>query len=348
MLLLSEHCHVSEFDINTTEFVSSDGIIYSSDLKTLVLYPSNKKCEEFTIPDGTEIIDNKAFWKAHNLKRLIMADSIYRIGEYAFAYSGIDDFKISSSISSIESYTFACCTDLQKIFLPGTIECIGSNAFFGCNKLTEVTMGDGVQCIYSSAFPPSVWDIHLPKSVKYLSESSLKYCKNVYIVSQNIYNLISALGHKQFSYIHTIWNNEIYMIPPYDNACFCNNYLNRSWNTKCFDKAYESLPDMLDRNETKWFSFILFNYIRKPDKYKKYKEEIRKKILSEITFLIENDRMEEASKIINSDLLTSEMLLACKKLAEDKKNTVLLSYIVDKMHQEGCFSEQRLSGQFSI
>ena len=39
-----------------------DGVIFSADGKTLIKYPDDKIGEEYTVPEGTEVIGENAFY----------------------------------------------------------------------------------------------------------------------------------------------------------------------------------------------------------------------------------------------------------------------------------------------
>ena len=56
-------------DENSPYYKSIDGIVFSKDGKTLVVYPQNKKLTEYTVPDSVEEIAESAFVACRNLKK---------------------------------------------------------------------------------------------------------------------------------------------------------------------------------------------------------------------------------------------------------------------------------------
>ena len=83
---------------SNTAYRSIDGNLYTKDGKTLVLYAPGKTQTSFEIPDGVEIIGNRAF-----------------------AYSQkLTNITIPNSVTTIEAYAFADCTDLQRVYYEGT------------------------------------------------------------------------------------------------------------------------------------------------------------------------------------------------------------------------------------
>ena len=71
----------NSYDING--FKTLDGVLFSGDMKILIAYPNNHGAE-YEVPEGTEIIANKAFKDCFNLKRLILPSSLRTIGLNAF------------------------------------------------------------------------------------------------------------------------------------------------------------------------------------------------------------------------------------------------------------------------
>lgn len=67
-----------------------DGVTFSADKKTLIKYPEDKECEHYIVPEGTEVIGEKAFMYTKYLKILSLPFSLKEINEWAFGYSSIE------------------------------------------------------------------------------------------------------------------------------------------------------------------------------------------------------------------------------------------------------------------
>lgn len=63
---------------------SVEGVLYSKDLKTLYCYPTGKRSESFTVPEGVEHIYYKAFALTLHLKEINLPNTIRSIGEQVF------------------------------------------------------------------------------------------------------------------------------------------------------------------------------------------------------------------------------------------------------------------------
>lgn len=63
-----------------------DGVTFSADGKTLIKYPTDKVDKEYVVPEGTEVIDVKAFNKADLLCHVILPSTLKEIRDNAFFY----------------------------------------------------------------------------------------------------------------------------------------------------------------------------------------------------------------------------------------------------------------------
>ena len=149
---------VKEFNVSSenSSFTAVDGVIFTKDKKELVMYPAGKRAEEYTIPDGTVKIREKAFAYNENLKKIVIPESVSEIGDYAFYYC--DSLKTAdlkcdnqSCLKSIGSYAFYGCK-FKNIFIPFGTEVIGDDAFKNCDTLTYADIPQTVIDIGDDAF----------------------------------------------------------------------------------------------------------------------------------------------------------------------------------------------------
>ena len=75
--------------LQAQETVVIDGVTFSVDRKTLIDYPEDKVDEEYVVPEGTEIIGERAFWYNKYIQVLTLPLSLKEIGDYALAESGL-------------------------------------------------------------------------------------------------------------------------------------------------------------------------------------------------------------------------------------------------------------------
>lgn len=65
-------------------FTVVDNVLYTKDMKTLVLYPGGLTQSEFTVPEGVTRIEALAFRENDNLTKVILPESLVSIGHKAF------------------------------------------------------------------------------------------------------------------------------------------------------------------------------------------------------------------------------------------------------------------------
>lgn len=103
-------------DPDNPNYVSLDGVLFTKDGKSLLLYPYSKQDEKYSMPEATTSIGEQAFGGSL-LKIVIINEGLKEIGTMAF-----------NNLSSLEG-----------ISLPSTLETIGHRAFWGCNNLFDIT-----------------------------------------------------------------------------------------------------------------------------------------------------------------------------------------------------------------
>jgi len=98
-------------------YASSDGILFTKDMKSIVKYPCGKDdIMEYTIPATVTIIGNNAFSYNYYLKKVVIPEGVTKIGNFAF-YN---------------------CWDITEVFVPQSVETIGENIFSMCYDLEKI------------------------------------------------------------------------------------------------------------------------------------------------------------------------------------------------------------------
>lgn len=104
-------------DPMNTDFVITDGALYTSDYKTLLLAPKrNRSVTDYSIRDGVEII-----------------------GKYAFNFSEYKTINIPSTVSTFEHGSFFSC-GLTSIRIPSSVISIDGNVFGSSFDLHTITV----------------------------------------------------------------------------------------------------------------------------------------------------------------------------------------------------------------
>lgn len=95
--------------------------------------------------EGLESIGDYAFYNIYYLYEIEIPASVRSIGNYAFAYSTLDDgftFGENSVLETIGAHAFEA-TSLVEITIPKTVTSVGAYAFASCYDLEAVTFEEG-------------------------------------------------------------------------------------------------------------------------------------------------------------------------------------------------------------
>ncbi len=159
-------------DDENANYKSVDGVLYTKDGKTLVLYPAARAQSNYQILMGTENIDKYAFMNSSNLKGVTIPDTVKFIGSYAFGNTSIESVIIPDSVATMESYVFYGCKSLKNVVLSRGLEEIGANAFKECAALEGIIIPDNIKIIRANAFYGcnSLKSIVIPNSVAHMGD----------------------------------------------------------------------------------------------------------------------------------------------------------------------------------
>lgn len=121
-------------------FTSKDGMLFSKDMKKLVLVPMG--IEKVIIPDEVEVI-----------------------GEYACHNGKMKEVVFSNNLKLIEKYAFAKCKNLLAVEMPFSLTEIGANAF-STSGLMNLTLNNGLEKIGNYAFQNTqIEELRIPATV---------------------------------------------------------------------------------------------------------------------------------------------------------------------------------------
>ena len=173
-------------DPENPHFISVDGVVYTKDMRELVLYPSGKGDEEYVLPASVEEVRAGSLVCTRAIRRFLVEDGnpnyvsvdgvlynterteivhcpISDMEEYtipagvehiccdAFSGSGLVSAVFPEGVTSIGCYAFYNCTSLERITLPKGLLWIDERGFYRCTSL---------RTMYISGLTPSIQILH--------------------------------------------------------------------------------------------------------------------------------------------------------------------------------------------
>lgn len=171
-------------------------------VKNAIFDPDETACaqalEALVIEPGVTGIGDDAFSKCENLSgALSLPDSAARIGEGAFAGSGLTSADLPDGLTEIGKKAFENCESLTSISLPKNLTEIPSDICAFCKALTDMEIPEGVTSIGEGAFwNCSVETIVIPEGVTSIGREAFGLCK---VKSLTIPDSVTSIGGRAFA-----------------------------------------------------------------------------------------------------------------------------------------------------
>ena len=176
--------------IISNKIINGVGAIVFDDSTTTIGKQAFYACDSLTsvtIPDSVTTIGYAAFLDCSSLSkfngkyasddgRCLIVDGTLN----SFAPSGLTEYTIPDSVTTIGYAAYLDCSSLTSITIPDSVTTIGSSAFSGCSSLTSVTIPDSVTTIGSSAFSgcSSLTSVTIGDSVTTIGNNAFNGCKS--------------------------------------------------------------------------------------------------------------------------------------------------------------------------
>ena len=193
---------IEAIESRISRYKTIDGIVYSSDMKTLIMCPAGKT-GTVIIPDGVMRIRKQAF-DGSKISKVIFPDSLTKIQDEAFfGCKNLKEIDFGHGIEQIggdgSRYIFSGCP-VEKLVFPPQVKEIGLYAFFTCCELKEVIFNEGLEYIRHGAFKncPQLTEINIPTSIKKI-EMNAFVCeinrKRIQDININLTTIPEDFGH---------------------------------------------------------------------------------------------------------------------------------------------------------
>ncbi|MBR5112416.1 MAG: leucine-rich repeat domain-containing protein [Clostridia bacterium] len=179
-------------DPENSHFTSVDGVLYSKDMKEIILHPMRNHQYRAALAAGIAApSDNDTFDTfLHKFSKKYGDEAKADAEEYEKQFSDYSFYKIPGSVTRIEDSCFSDCEALTYVKIPSSVKEIGNLAFFKCKGFETISIPDGVETIGSDGFSycEKVTYIFVPESVKFIGHHAFYGdlgCEKIYLGAEN-------------------------------------------------------------------------------------------------------------------------------------------------------------------
>ena len=136
----SASCTEITVDAQNAHYRGIDGVLFSADSGTLVIFPY-AKTTVYTIPSGVTGIGEQAFYECAALEKVVFPEGVREIGEQAFSgCAALQVPVLPDSLEVIGAGAFSRCSSFEDLTVPENVTEIGQGAFAYCDRLRTVTL----------------------------------------------------------------------------------------------------------------------------------------------------------------------------------------------------------------
>jgi hypothetical protein len=215
-------CPVSDFTVasGNPTYIADDGIIYFTNMTTLIAYPAGNPRIAFSVPYMTRVIgayafqetynlesvdlarissiEERGFDSAHSIKHFVFPATLQHVGFRALAnMTALESVQLPDSVLTIGDECFYACDSLSWVSLPNSARHCPDGLVFGCLSLTDVFLGNSMKSIGVGPFDraPKLIDIFVPDSVDTLEPGALR---NSDLQSISLPSTITSISSDEF------------------------------------------------------------------------------------------------------------------------------------------------------
>lgn len=154
------YCHnLSRIEVHPDNpyLVSIDGVVFSKDRMSMLMYPEGKEGNCYEIPSSVHVLGQNAFSNSEYLEEIRVPASVCHIEQLAF--SGCKKLKTvmfldqpGSRTLKMDFHAFCRCEKLENVYFPDRVKVLGNCIFDNCTALTTVYLPAGITEVGKEAF----------------------------------------------------------------------------------------------------------------------------------------------------------------------------------------------------
>lgn len=138
-----------------------------------------------TISGNGAIADNYSKFGKLYIRNVIIESGVTTIGSWAFARcDDLESIEIPDTVTNIGDSAFSGCSSLKAVSLPAGVTNIGTAAFFNCKSLESIVIPDGITSIAELTFCgcKNLTNVSIKKSVTYVGKKAFDGCTRLALV----------------------------------------------------------------------------------------------------------------------------------------------------------------------
>ena len=166
-----EYEWAEEIGVRISGFIIIDGVLQSvNEVGSLI-----DETGTLILPSIVEKIEEGAFYKIPNLRRLIIPGTVKEIAGNAFrGNTTLEEVIMEEGVKILGGSVFHSCTALTKVELPDSVIQMGEGTFMSCRNLQQVKFSSGMSIIPSYTFYDcyGLSSFEIPNSVKTISSGA--------------------------------------------------------------------------------------------------------------------------------------------------------------------------------
>lgn len=324
----------------TGQFVEKDGVVYTSDMKTLVACLLN--VTDLVVPEGVEEIISYAFENTH-IRNIKLPDSLYILNEKAFHNCReLQSIDFGSGLETIKGFAFKNCTSLTHVKLPPQMKSIERYAF--CDSGVEnIELNEGLLLIHEGVFSGcKIDELKLPDSLENIGTfndaSGIKCIKSSHFIKDIPLN---ACRTGASSYLYDDEFDVVFRYDCGDKTVFLPRFVKKSdcyefrtviegFLQEGYKSSLKNLPlykyanTIEGRERTAYLEYLEFHGEEQKAFLKKHGKQVFTMLLNEST--------EEAIKFLGLNILTPKAQKEVLEIVNKGDNPVLSAAVLEMMN----------------
>ena len=242
------YCCEALITVSISEYVTHIGDAAFSSCADLVSINVDENNDNYISVDG--ILFNKSqdtiiqYPANHANTNYTIPDYITTINSYAFSGCvNLEEIIIHDNIINIANYTFSNCSKLVSVVLPKSLTTIGDRAFSGCTGLTEITITENVISLGDYAFYNCTALTEINFNATYLND--LTSSNNVFsYAGQNGSGITVNIGANVIRIPAYLFYTSRYNVSTYSPYIIAVNFAENSQCTSIGDYAFSYCDDL--------------------------------------------------------------------------------------------------------